>query len=98
MFEKISNILSQLGDSKSILRNMNLKEEDLYSTTYGFLNKVIKDVNLEKMNKSTTLFNEVCSFIDKYNISNAEYIYQRETIYDNCVDLVASLVETILED
>jgi len=50
------------------------------------------------MDKPTLLFDEVCDFINKHNISCIEDVYQRETVADNCIDLVAELVEIILSE
>ena len=43
------------------------------------------------------LYNEVCFFISEHDISCVEDVHQRDSVNEDCVDLVAELVAIILE-
>ena len=50
------------------------------------------------MSKETIIFEKLCEFIDEHKIECVESVYQRDSVNLECVDLVANLVEIVLEE
>lgn len=50
------------------------------------------------MDKATMLFNKVYQFMNRHDITCAEDVFQRDSVSESCVDLVAELVEILLEE
>ena len=50
------------------------------------------------MSKEIIIFEMVCDFINKHDISCPEDVYQRDSVNLECVDLVADMVEIIMEE
>lgn len=49
------------------------------------------------MSKEEAVFDKLCDFISGHNIDCVEGIYQRDSVNESCVDLVAELVNIVLE-
>lgn len=50
------------------------------------------------MDKATMLFDKVCQFMNKHNVSCVEDVFQRDSVNESCVDLVGELVEIMVEE
>ena len=50
------------------------------------------------MSKESIIFEKLCEFIDEHKIECVESVYQRDSVNLECVDLVAGMVEIILEE
>ena len=50
------------------------------------------------MSKETIIFEKLCEFINKHDIECVESVYQVDSINLECVDLVASIVEIVLQE
>lgn len=50
------------------------------------------------MDKATVLFDKVCEFMNRHNVNCAEDVFQRDSVSESCVDLVAELAEILLEE
>lgn len=50
------------------------------------------------MDKPTIIFDEICTFMNEHEINSVEDIYQRDSVNESCVDLVATLVGLLLEE
>ena len=49
------------------------------------------------MRKQDEVYNKLSSFIEKYDITCVEDVYQQDSVNEECVDLVAELVEIMLK-
>ena len=49
------------------------------------------------MNKQEEVYDKLSSFIKRYDITCAEDISQRDSVNEECVDLVTELVEIMLK-
>ena len=50
------------------------------------------------MGKSERIYETILDFINIYSIDCVEDVYQRDSVNESCVDLVAELVRNILEE
>lgn len=50
------------------------------------------------MDKATMLFDKMCQFMNRHDINCVETVYQCDLVNESCVDLVAELVEIMLEE
>lgn len=50
------------------------------------------------MSKDIMIFEKLCDFINKHDVSCPEDVYQRDSVNFECVDLVANMVEIIMEE
>jgi len=50
------------------------------------------------MDKETLLLSKVGAFITNHHIDCVEDVYQRDSVNESCVNLVAELVEIMLEE
>ena len=50
------------------------------------------------MSKDMLLFDKLCEFMNKHNISCGEDVVQRDSVNLACADFVAELVDIMLEE
>ena len=50
------------------------------------------------MSKEELLFNAMCKFMNHHNVNCVEDVFQRDSVNEECVDLVGELVEIMLEE
>lgn len=50
------------------------------------------------MSKEIIIFEKLCEFINEHEIECVESVYQSDSVNLECVDLVANLVEIVLEE
>lgn len=51
-----------------------------------------------KMSKETIIFDKLCDFINRHNVSCPEDVHQRDSVNLECVELVADMVEIVMEE
>lgn len=49
------------------------------------------------MNKEEIVFDRLCEFINDHDVNCVEDVYQRDSVNESCVELVAELVNIVLE-